>query len=335
MLDKEQQLVLDHLLNKGSCYVTGPPGTGKTEIFNAVGENWNKSAAFLPFTKAARAELADRLPHAEWELDGEIVRVPSHNIVVATLNSFCQREIAEWPGSYEAQLEKFLEKKDKTKYSLVGIDEVQDLRPVHFDVAKAVMEGKLFAAGDPNQTIFTFGDALGYKVFEELEKLGCKKFSLHNDYRSGPEIVSILNALGDEEIVSKGPKTYGRDAIFTRSHVGLLAISERLMREGIPHILRKQSGKDKVILGGGNLFLMVTHACKGLGFDRVYQYDWKLPHKPDVNYQEEYNLMYVSVARASKEFYLVEGNRSTNCWTHLRNTVANQIVSGDLIDILR
>ena len=332
-LDKEQEIVLDYILNLGSCYVVGPPGTGKTEIFNALGERWASSAAFLPFTRAARKELSDRLPHLDIKIDGETVKCPAHDISVSTINSFCQSNLDEWPGTYDAQLTKFLESKNKVKYSLVGIDEVQDLRPIHFDVIKSIINGKVFAGGDPNQTIFTFGEALGYKIFPELDKL-CKKFELHNDYRSNPSIVSILNNLVSGDIQGLGPKTYNRNAIFARTHNQLGGISKSLKDQGIPHTIRGKNGKDKVVLEENNLFLMVTHACKGLGFDKVYQFDWRLPHHPDVNYQEEYNLMYVSVARASKEFYLVDGNWNTNCWGYLRNTETKMVTNSELHKVL-
>ena len=332
-LDTEQTTVLDYILNKGSCYVVGPPGTGKTEIFNALGESINCSAAFLPFTRAARKELVDRLPHLEVETREQTVKLPIHNVVVATINSFCQSYLSGFNG-YDEQLNDFLKLKVKPSFSLVGIDEVQDLSPFHFDVIQSIINGRLFAGGDPNQTIFTFSDAIGYRVFKSLEDLGCKKFELHNDYRSSPKVVSILNYLVPNGIKGLGPKTYNRNALFTRTHNQLRSVSRYLRTKNIPHTIRSQNAKDTVVLGENNLFLMVTHACKGLGFDRVIQLDWHLPHSPYTNYQEEFNLMYVSVARASKEFYIVDGNENTNCWPHLKNTETNTIASSQLLELL-
>jgi hypothetical protein len=331
LLDKEQKAVLDYLLNVGSCYITGPPGTGKTVVFEAIAENWKSPGVFLPFTRAATGELIDRLPYGEWEVNGEIVRYPLHSIVIATVNSFCSRCIGYWPGSYEKQLEEFLKMEDKEKYSLVGVDEIQDFRPLHWEVTKSVMDGLFFGAGDPCQTIFTFGDAMGYKVFEELEKLGYRKFELYNNYRSGKDIVSILNQLYPRDIKPMGPKTYGRIAVFSRGHERLQVLSKFLESENIPHSRREPNGKDTVILKESNLYLMVTHACKGLGFDKVYQFDWALPNKSSPKFLEEYNLLYVAVARASKEFYLVDGEFNT----YLEDSKARFISTSELIKELK
>ena len=330
-LDSEQ---LEALNWEGNCLVTGPPGTGKTEVFNALGERHIGSAAFLPFTRAARAELQARLPSNQINIEGEFYKYPDHNIVVATINSFCQGYLEKWPGSYSSQVSEFLKLKNKPTYDLVGVDEVQDLKPSHFEVIKAVKNGRLFAGGDPYQTIFTFGDAMGYKIFEELKEVGCKEVLLHNDYRSGSDIVELLNHLYPREIVAKGPKTYGRDAVFTRGHEELELISHKFLKEGIPHIMRDRKGRDRRILGGGNLYLMVAHACKGLGFDRVFQFDWYISSRPDTNWEEEYNLLYVSVARASKEWYLVDSSNRTFCSPYLMGSNYNQLVMAEVLKLL-
>lgn len=319
-LDSEQKQVLDYALSKKNCCVIGAPGTGKTEIFNALGEDLNCSAAFLPFTRAARKELVDRLSN-DFEICGVKGKLLPSNLEVKTVNSFCQSYLSGFNG-YDEQLTDFLKLKVKPSFSLVGIDEVQDNRPVHFKVAKSVMQDWIFAGGDPHQTIFTFGDAMGNSAFKELDELGCKTFKLHNNYRSSPEIVSILNELVHEDMVSKGPKTYNRSAVFTRTHQDLANISLILERGGIPHIVRTQDYKDKIVLGGHNLFLMVTHACKGLGFDTVYQFDWDLPTWTDANLEEEDNLLYVAIARASKNFFLVDGTNRNHCAIRLQGTKA-------------
>jgi len=337
MLDKEQKEVLEYILNKGSCIAIGPPGTGKTEVLNEVAGGLlpDQTAAFLPFTRAARKELADRLPYRELQLDGEVFKVPNHKVVVATINSLCQRNLKKFPGSFEDQIYEFLDLEEKPKFDLVGIDEVQDLSPLHFRVIEAVKTNHLFAAGDPCQTIYTFSTALGEEIFEMLDDLGCKRFQLHNDYRSGPEVVSILNALNPgADIIAKGPKTFGRNAVFTRTHDELEGVSNLLERQGIPHILRKKNGRDRKVLGGSNIFLMVVHSSKGLGFDKVFLCDWRDLTFFSGNPQEEYNLLYVSVSRAAKEFYLVEGNPHLSCWPHLRGTQAHQIIVAELMEEL-
>jgi superfamily I DNA/RNA helicase len=79
---------------------------------------------------------------------------------------------------------------------------------------------------------------------------------------------------------------------------------------------------------------MVTHACKGLGFDRVFQLDWMEPR----NYGDltaEKNLLYVSIARASKEFFLIEGNNFTFCSGQLRESSTNHLSFKDLPEVVR
>jgi superfamily I DNA/RNA helicase len=328
-LDPEQKQVLDYALSKKNCCVIGAPGTGKTEIFNALGENLGCSAAFLPFTRAARKELVDRL---SIELSPGGSKVLPSNIEVKTVNAFCQSYLSGFNG-YDEQLTDFLRLKGKPSFSLVGIDEVQDNRPVHFKVAKSVMQDWIFAGGDPHQTIFTFGDAMGNSAFKELEDLGCKTFTLHNNYRSSPEIVGILNKLVNAEMVSKGPKTYNRSAVFARTHQQLEYVSLDLEKNGVPHTVKTKDHNDKVVLGGSDLFLMVIHACKGLGFDTVYQFDWRAPYTP--NLDENKNLLYVSISRASKEFYLVDCKTRNHGGKELEGTDARQISRVDFLNRLK
>jgi len=304
MLDKEQQAVVDRILSGESLYIEGPPGTGKTEIFNEVGRLTTKYAAFLPFTKAACAELKDRAQNVEYN-DGVPV-LKGQNITIQTINSYCQSQLEQWPGSYEQQLTSFLESKRKKKYSLVGIDEVQDLRPIHLNVIKAIKNRQLFAAGDRNQTIFVFSDAMGYRIFPELEKMHCSQVNLTNNYRSGRSITDILTRLSRNPIVPKGPKTFGRDVVLARTHTQLKIISTTLKQQDVPHIIRGKDGiSTQVGEGKTNIYLMVLHACKGLGFDRVFVEDWQenkgLPLR-----QEESNLVYVAVSRASHKFFVVD-----------------------------
>jgi len=326
-LDQEQKEVLDY---KGSCYVIGPPGTGKTEIFIAKAVESECTSAFLPFTKAARQELITRLPKTKFYFNKKEYEVLKGDITVATINAFCQRSLSDFPGSYHMQLINFLRILDKEKYGLVGVDEIQDLRPLHFEVIKSIKGGTLLAGGDPYQTIFTFGDALGFEIFNNLDKMDCKRFNLHNNYRSGKEVIDLLNLIYPRDIKALGPKTYNRIAIFARTHNQLQSVSEKFALSNIPHILRLQDGSDITIGTQNNIYLMVTHACKGLGFDKVYQLDWNEPFDFKQT-NEETNLLYVSVARASKEFTLVEGHEFSFCYRQLKKTNCRIIDIDELI----
>lgn len=317
-LDSEQQAILDY---EDNAVVIAPPGCGKTAVFCEKANLCERSAAFIPFTRAARAELEQRIGSDRW------------NIKIATINSFCQSEIEAWPGSYELQLSKFLEKPDKEKYDLVGIDEVQDLLPAHFEIAKAIRGDKLFAGGDPNQTIFSFGGAEGYAIFDELRRLGCKTFYLHNNYRSNKDIVDLLNHVYPREIIAAGPQTYNRSAIFARTHERVEAISKELTFRGISHHVRGKDGTDWQHGDESGLYAMCLHQCKGLGFDKVFMLDWQVNERND-NMIEECNLIYVSIARASKEFYLVGTNRNKLGYRVLYDSGVNMISVGELTKML-
>jgi superfamily I DNA/RNA helicase len=294
-LDPEQKAALDY---KGSCFLVGPPGSGKTEVFEAKAEQCETTSAWLPFTRAACKELKDRLPSKEKITLGRSI---------ATIHSFCQAHLEDWPGSYQSQLEDFLELEDIPTYGLVGIDEAQDLRPNHWRVIQSIMDSDtvFFGGADPYQTIFTFGDAMGTKIVEEFKRKGYKEFQFHNSYRSSPEITQLLDKIYPRELVGRGPKTYNRSAIFTRTHFELDTLSDLLKENKIPHTKRNRLGKDKIVIEESPLYLMVTHACKGLGFDNVYQLDWPPPNTSD-EFRMEKNLLYVSVARASKKFTLID-----------------------------
>jgi len=308
-LDPEQKAALNY---KGSCFLVGPPGSGKTEVFEAKAEQCETTSAWLPFTRAACKELKDRLPDKEGFTFGRSI---------ATIHSFCQAHLGEWPGSYKDQLKEFLELEDIPTYGLVGIDEAQDLRPNHWEVIKSIMDSDttFFGGADPYQTIFEFGDAMGSSIIEEFLERGYKLFPLHNSYRASPNITKLLDRIYPRSLVGKGPRTYNRTAIFSRTHEHLKYLSNLLEENSIPHTKRERSGEDRTVLGKSSLYLMVTHACKGLGFDDVYQLDWYPPYKSS-EVEMERNLLYVSVARASKRFFLIDS---------YNGTFAHRVLKGD------
>jgi len=355
----EQQKIVDHILNGGSCYVIGPPGTGKTETLCRIGESINCDAAFLPWSKPAQVELADRVPGKRFGDNG--IPLLHSNITIQTLDAYFLSQVEkEYAGDFERVWREFKASKDKKTFELVGVDEVQDLRESYFNLAAAIYTKQFFACGDPNQTIFSFdqGDktAIGTKVFNRLRKMGCKKFELRNNYRSNEEIVRILNKLTSREMVSKGPKTFGRDVLITRNNMNLIRPIRELMSAGIPFTVYSSIQRDKILdrldsplntqvtkvgskkftfEGGGNLLLTVGHSCKGLGFDRVFLFDWVPNPRLPVHETTEHNLVYVAVSRASKEFYLVDSNRwNTFAYQTLKDTKCNLLSGSELINKL-
>jgi superfamily I DNA/RNA helicase len=290
-LDEEQREVVEM---GGNVLVIAGPGSGKTRVLTEKARrvfNSGESLLCLTFTRSAAREMASRVS----------------GIPAATIHSFCCGLVGwkeEW--SYQGLLWRTIMMKDRPRFENILIDEVQDLNPEEMDAALSLVGGKVFAVGDPYQSIYGFQGALGPKAVELLQKVGCKKVELHNNYRSCKQIVDKLNRIYDRKLVSRNVKDTGLTAILCRTNDDVFFVSDYLKREGIPHNLRLSAehydSKNKAILGGNpNLWVMTSHQSKGLEFDRVILFSWY----PDIDQEEEVRLYYVSVARASKEFHEV------------------------------
>jgi ATP-dependent exoDNAse (exonuclease V) beta subunit len=192
--------------------------------------------------------------------------------------------------------------KEIHKYDWVCLDEVQDLNPEELDVALALTGGKIFAVGDPYQSIYGFQGALGLRVIDILCKARCRRVDLHNNYRSCPEVVSKLNSIFPRGLISREVKKNGLTAILCRTNDDVFLVSKHLEKLGIPHSLRLSveylDSKEKVVVGEGDLKVMTIHQSKGLEFDEVILFDWY----PEGDQDEELRVYYVCAARASEEF---------------------------------
>jgi superfamily I DNA/RNA helicase len=286
-LDKEQEEVVE---GNGSILVVSGPGSGKTRILTERARkvfNSGESLLCLTFTRSAAREMASRVP----------------GIPASTIHSFCCGLVGwneEW--SYQGLLWRTIMMKDRPRFQNVLIDEVQDLNPEEMDVAISLVGDKIFAVGDPYQSIYGFQGAMGPKVAILLQRMGCKKHEIHNNYRSHQSIVDRLNRIYDRKLVSRGIKDTGLTSILCRTNDDVFLVSDYLKKENIPHNLRLSvehyDSKEKAILGGDNLWVMTIHQSKGLEFDKVVLFSWY----PDIDQEEEMRVYYVSVARASKSF---------------------------------
>jgi len=286
-LDEEQQKVVDY--NYSQCVVAGP-GAGKTRILTEKARRvmkTGKSVLCITFTKAGAAEMASRVPM----------------LPATTIHSYCCRRVG-WDDDWEytGLLYKYLAFEEQDKYDWVLVDEVQDLNPLEMDVVLSLVGDKLFAVGDPYQSIFGFQNALGNEAIRILEDSGCKKTHVKNNYRSNKDIVERLNGVFDRSLVSMGEgKDLGLNAILFRKNQDLFETSRNLSRNKYPHTLRigysDITGKEIQIIGESNLILSTIHSSKGREFDRVILYDWS----PDRS-GEEVRCYYVCMSRASKEF---------------------------------
>jgi len=283
-LDQEQQEVVDY---KDSCIVVAGPGSGKTRTLVAKAEKlWDEGRDLicLTFTRAAAQELRDRMP----------------GITALTIHSYCYHEVG-WPGNYDKLLFEFIETPIKDRYEWTLVDEVQDLTEEELDVCLSIVGGKLFAVGDPYQSIYGWNGALGMQVFKKLS--GFRTFQLRNNYRSDTEIVRLLNCIYDRKLVSTGVVSNGLTAILCRTNAAVREVCLILESDGVGFTRRvgaSESGKTREeFFGDDKLKVMTCHCSKGLEFDTVILYKWF----PEPLWGEEMNLYYVSVARSSARFY--------------------------------
>ena len=289
-LDEEQEAVVS---SPESTLCISGPGSGKTRVLTEKARrvlNSGQSLLCLTFTRSAAREMASRVP----------------NIPAATIHSYCCGLVG-WKDSwkYQGLLWRTMMMKDRPQFDWVLIDECQDLNPEEMDVALSLVGGKIFAVGDPYQSIYGFQGALGPTIIALLQKMGCKKVELHNNYRSCPPIVDKLNRIYDRKLVSRNIKRTGNAAILCRTNDDVFLVSTYLKDSSIPHTLRLSveyaDTKEKEVLGENNLWVSTIHQSKGLEFDKVILFSWY----PDIDQDEEVRCYYVAVARASQEFHEV------------------------------
>lgn len=285
-LDDEQQLVVDY---DDSIVVVSGPGSGKTRILTEKARSlFNKgyNILCLTFTRAAAREMTSR-----------VAALPA-----TTIHSYCHGNVGwkeEW--GYEGLLYRFLKSTDKTLFEWILVDECQDLNPMEFDVIQSLSGGKIFAVGDPYQSIYGFQDAMGPKGIDRLQKLGCKRVDLHYNYRSNETIVERLNKIYDRQLISMSVKNTGVSCILFRTNETLFSASKFLKSLGISHKLylgaNQLKEKEVSVLGGNELLCLSTiHSAKGREFDNVVVYDWYPSDRG-----EELRVYYVACSRASKE----------------------------------
>lgn len=290
-LDEEQAEVVE---SEGSMICISGPGSGKTRVLTEKARkvfNSGESLICLTFTRSAAREMASRV----------------EGLPAATIHSYCCGRVGwgtEW--GYPGLLYRYLMSKDKMRFDWVLLDEAQDVNGMELDAVISMVGGKLFAVGDPYQSIYGFQGAMGPKVVKMLEAFGCKKVELHNNYRSCQKVVNKLNQIFDRRLVSKGVKDTGLTFVLCRTNDDVFYVSKHLKGIGIPHRLRVSAEysdtKEYDILGESNLRVMTIHQSKGLEGDKIILFGWYPKELGD----EEERIYYVAAARASKEFLEVD-----------------------------
>jgi len=314
-LDSDQKKVVDY---PDSCICIAGPGSGKTRVLVAKAESLykeNVDLVCLTFTRSAARTMKERIP----------------GIPVQTIHSFCHGEVG-WFGDYDQMLEKFQQLDLKPKYQWVLVDEAQDLTLDQLKVVQSIIGEKVFAVGDPYQSIYGFNGALGVQAIQKFRDFGCTEFFLRNNYRSNTPVVKLLNSIYHRDLVSTGVKETGITTILTRTNKDLREVQDFFNMEGLGYTITRgsrQSGERTIRnYGSTKLQLMTCHCSKGLEFDWVILYKWfpetrgekdfipgiphskiklRLPQQESWGFnKEEQNLYYVSVSRASKGFCRVQ-----------------------------
>ncbi len=277
-LDEYQQKPVDY--NDSAVCIAGP-GSGKTRVLISKAEKLfaeKQSFICLTFTRVAAQEIRDRFP----------------GVLAGTIHSFCH-SVVGWEKDHDDLLIRYI-RTGKDKFKWVLVDEVQDLTPEQIQVVFSLVGEKLFAVGDPYQSIYGYGGALGVDILDMLKTKGqCQDFYLKNNYRSTPNIVEGLNKIYDRGLRSAGTNENDITSILCRSKDTVDAVSNLLIKNKIGHI--KRYGGSQKIYGSPRLRVSTIHTCKGLEFSNVILHGWK-PKKRNSTIDEETNVYYVAMSRA-------------------------------------
>lgn len=84
----------------------------------------------------------------------------------------------------------------RSHFGLTMVDEVQDLSPLQYEMVRHVGGDSVTYAGDRAQGIYGFAGARPDWVFEQIMSLEPEVVEFNLSYRSGPAVLSAVNALG-------------------------------------------------------------------------------------------------------------------------------------------
>ena len=281
-LDGEQEYAVG--LDKSQIVIAGP-GSGKTRMLTEKARtlfNAGENIICLCFTRSAAREMASRVP----------------NLPASTIHSYCHGRVG-WDSKwgYPGLLYRFLMSNKDDNFDWVLVDEIQDLNELEMDVVLSLMGGKMFAVGDPYQSIYGFQGAMGPKVVGLLEKVGCERTDLHNNYRSCEKVVEGLNKIGWK---CDKPKATNEDVFYVSNYLKSVQRAHRVRLSA-----EQSDSREYDVIKESNLRVSTIHQSKGMEFDQVILFGWR----PNERGEEE-RVYYVAAARASKEFIEVGSLRA-------------------------
>lgn len=295
-LDIDQSRVVKY---NGDTICIAGPGSGKTRVLTAKAETLvraGQDVICLTFTRAAAQEIRDRIP----------------GIPAGTIHSLCH-SVVGWKDNHGDLLDRYIQAGHE-KYDWVLVDEVQDLTPEQLEVVFSLVGKHLFGVGDPFQSIYGYGGAVGGDIVSLLTRKGCKSFTLYNNYRSIPFIVKELNYIYRRNLVSTGTDDNGITAILCRSNAAVHSAGDILKRRKVGYRIRFGSNeygpKKEIFRGSNKIQISTVHASKGLEFRNVILFGWAWDPTNSKSYgvqdswhlDENLNVYYVAVSRAAVGF---------------------------------
>ena len=282
-LDQEQLEAVEY--NSSTVCIAGP-GSGKTRALISKAEylyyEGFSDTICLTFTRAAASEIRHRTP----------------GILAGTIHSFCH-SVVGWEKDHDDLLARYI-MEGKEKFQWVLVDEVQDLTPEQMEVALSLVKpgGNIFAVGDPYQSIYGYGGAMGSEAIDVLKGSGCQTFELRNNYRSTQGICDKLNTIYSRGTKSVGTNENGITSILCRSNDAVLSASELLKDLKIGHSVRRQGRREIGFFGSNGIKISTIHKAKGLEFSNVILHGWQPRRRSKwVEIDEEMNVYYVAVSR--------------------------------------
>lgn len=284
-LDAEQ---LKAITSEGSVAIIAGPGSGKTRVLLSKAQYETQKGhktLCLTFTRSAAEEIRQRAPRVR----------------ASTIHSLCYQYLGRFPNDYDELLNEFLDLRTKPKFDLVLVDEFQDLTSKELEVVLSICKSTIFLVGDNSQAIFGYCDADG----SQIPKTKIKKIYLHKNYRSGNSILEKLEKLNLRNLISvnkDGNEKIEGTAIAARTNKQLDIIALALKELGYSFTIKKRGTRYPGHIVGtyskNGITLATGHCLKGLEFQKVIAFDWG-------EREQEKNLYYVIVARASQEFHLI------------------------------
>ncbi len=85
--------------------------------------------------------------------------------------------------------------KESSRFKWVLVDEFQDTNRIQYEIVKKLssIHGNLMVVGDDAQSIYSFRGARYENIFDLSRETGVKVYKIQTNYRSTPEIVSLVN----------------------------------------------------------------------------------------------------------------------------------------------